>query len=130
MKLKAVMEYLANKDVGIIGDTLFVQDLPLNSGTPAIMLKNSLDPTDIDYELPGYRKGKFQAIIRCKAKAFEDGQELAELVSAALTLQEVTIGKYHYRYLRPVSEPVAYQLSDGANYEFSVNFSAVYVIVV
>ena len=130
MKLNSISDYLADNDVGVAGKTLFVQDLPAGAGSPALMIKNSLDGTPIDYELPGYRKAKFQAIVRCKANKFVDGEALADLVSSVLTLSEKRIGDMNFKFIRPINEPVAYQLSDGANYEFSVNFLAVYVIVV
>jgi hypothetical protein len=130
LKVKPLADYLEDQGVGIVGQNIFVQHLPEDSGTPALMLKNSLEGTAIDYELPGYRKGKFQAVVRCKANKFEMGEAFAQLVSDTLTIQNLQIGNMHFNYLRPSSEPIGYQLSDGANYEFSVNFTANYVIVV
>lgn len=129
MNLLSLVEFAESMDVGTIGKNMFIQNLPEGAASLSIMFKNSLEGTLIDYELPLYRKGKFQAIIRCKANNFESGRELAQLVSDVLTINEMTLGNYLYRYVRPVSEPIGYQLSDGANYEFSVNFAAVYVIV-
>lgn len=129
MKVKQFAEYLEENGVGTIGKDIFVQHLPERAASTSIMLKNSLEGTPIDHELPGYRRGRFQAVIRCKANKFEEGEELAQLVSDTLTCYEKAIGEFHFNYLRPISEPVAYQLSDGANYEFSVNFMANYVIV-
>lgn len=130
MKLGSIFDYLADEGVAVANKSLFIQDLPARAAPTSVMLKNSLNGTDIDYELPNYRRGSFQAIIRCKATSFEEGEALADLVSTTLTIEEKRLGNLHFKYLRPTSEPIAYQLSDGANYEFSVNFSAVYVIVV
>lgn len=129
MKVKQFAQYLQDEGLGEQGVNIFVQHLPEKASATSIMLKNSLDGTPIDHELPGYRRGKFQAIVRCKANKFEDGEALAYAISDALTVYEKQIGEFYFNYLRPTSEPIAYQLSDGANYEFSVNFVANYVIV-
>lgn len=129
MNLTEIYNYAVEQNLGVEEKTIFIQNLPAQSGTPALMLKNSLEGTRIDYELPNYRKGRFQAIVRCKANRYEDGEALADLVGKTLRLEQVQLGNIFYHYIRPISEPIGYQLSDGANYEFSVNFAAVYVIV-
>ena len=80
MNLTEIYNYALAQDLGVEGKTIFIQNLPAQSGTPALMLKNSLEGTKIDYELPNYRKGRFQAIVRCKANKYEDGEALADLV--------------------------------------------------
>lgn len=129
MNLTEIYNYAVEQGLGVEGKSIFIQNLPAQSDSPALMLKNSLEGTKIDYELPNYRKGRFQAIVRCNANRYEDGEALADLVGKTLTLEQTQLGNLFYHYVRPVSEPIGYQLSDGANYEFSVNFAAVYVIV-
>lgn len=119
MNLKPLTEYLDQKKVGVFGKTLFINMLPI-SVPLAVLLRNSLSGTEIDYELPGYSKTQFQAIVR--APGYPQGEALMAKLTEALTLNDVTIGIYHFNYCRPRTEPVVFPLSEGNLLEFSTYF--------
>lgn len=119
MNLLPLAEHLQTNKVGTMGKTIYINMLPI--GVPlAVLLRNSLTGTEIDYELPGYSKAQFQSIVR--APGYPQGEALMEKLTAALTLNDVTIGPYHFNYCRPRTEPVVFPLSEGNLLEFSVYF--------
>lgn len=119
MNLLPLAEHLQTNKVGTMGKTIYINMLPI--GVPlAVLLRNSLTGTEIDYELPGYSKAQFQSIVR--APSYPQGEALMEKLTAALTLSDVTIGPYHFNYCRPRTEPVVFPLSEGNLLEFSVYF--------
>lgn len=119
MNLLPLVEHLQAKKVGTMGKTLYINMLPIGVPT-AVLLRNSLNGTEIDYELPGYSRTQFQAIVR--APGYPQGEALMERLTAALTLADKTIGPYHFNYCRPRTEPVVFPLSEGNLLEFSVYF--------
>lgn len=119
MNLLPLVEYLQAKKVGTMGKTLYINMLPIGVPT-AVLLRNSLNGTKIDYELPGYSRTQFQAIVR--APGYPQGEALMEKLTAALTLTDKAIGSYHFNYCRPRTEPVVFPLSEGNLLEFSVYF--------
>lgn len=119
MNLLPLVEHLQAKKVGTAGKTLYINMLPIDVPL-AILLRNSLTGTLIDYELPGYSKTQFQAIVR--APSYPQGESLMEKLTTNLTLSEVKIGPYFFNYCRPRTEPVVFPLSEGNLLEFSVYF--------
>lgn len=125
MNLEAIANYLVTQGVGISGQSLFVYRMPpaINEG---ILLISDLKGTEIDYELPGFKRTTFQAIVRHTEHVA--GRALADLVSSTLTLENgFVLSNLLVRYIRPRHEPVMYPVSEGDYLEFSVNFDAVYI---
>lgn len=119
MNLLPLVERLQDQKVGAMGKTLFINMLPID--TPlAVLLRNSLTGTEIDYELPGYSKTQFQAIVR--APSYPQGESLMKKLTTALTFLDITVGNYYFNYCRPRTEPVVFPLSEGNLLEFSVYF--------
>tara|TARA_R110000851_G_C13102760_1_gene569250 strand:- start:33162 stop:33545 length:384 start_codon:yes stop_codon:yes gene_type:complete len=125
MKLEPIAQHLVTEDVAEQGVDLFIYNMP--SGVEiGILLISSLSGTEIDYELPGFKRTSFQAIVR--HTEFVEGRELADLVSSTLTLKNGTmLDNLLVRYIRPRHEPVVYPVSEGDYLEFSINFDAVYI---
>lgn len=119
MNLLPLATHLQTKKVGTMGKTIFINMLPIDVSL-GVLLRNDLNGTDIDYELPGYSKARFQAIVR--APGYPQGEALMEKLTAALTLNNTTIGQYRFNYMRPRTEPVVFPLSEGNLLEFSVYF--------
>lgn len=130
MKLEAVADKLVSAGLGlVVGKNLFVHHIPADA-TPGVMLRFYFGGTDIDPELPGYRKTSFQMIVR--DSNYARGMNLAKSIStvlnsdttpAALSIPGIT----QVNYIRPRSEPFVYPLSAGSQWEFLVTFNACYV---
>jgi len=108
------------------GRNLFIDQMPLDIDL-GMLLKETPTGTEMNWEIIGRRRGKFQMVVRCKN--YLAGSTLINQAMNLLILDETLLGKIHVRYMRPLNEPVSYMLSVGNNYEFSVNFSAIYDIV-
>jgi len=129
MFLKAIAEYAQSVGAGTIGQDLFAYNMP-ETPNIGILLRQPLVGAEIDYELPGYRKSKFQVVVRCKATQIEQGRATIDDFVAKITLmQETALTGYTIKFMRPRHDPIVYPISEGANLEFSVNFDVVYVIV-
>ncbi len=119
MNLTPLAQRLHSKKIGIIGKTLFVNMLPINTAI-GILLRNDLRGTEIDYELRGYTRTQFQAIVR--APNYPQGESLMEKLTQSLTVTNTPIGDIHFNFIRPRTEPVVFPLSEGNLLEFSVYF--------
>lgn len=119
MNLLPLAELLQANKIGTMGKTIYINMLPIDVPN-AILLRNGLSGTLIDHELPGYTKTQFQVIVR--APGYQQGYDLMERVTNAITLNNETVGIYHFNYCRPHTEPVVFPLSAGNLLEFSVHF--------
>ena len=106
----------------IEGETLFQHGMPETVEFGALVRDNYPGGSKIDHELPGFRKFRFQVIVR--AKDYLQGRALAQKVSSALTMGETEIPGAFVRYIRPRHDPISYPLSRGGVVEFSTNFDA------
>lgn len=129
MLLKIIAEYAESINAGTIGRDLFAYNMPETSNL-GVLLRQPLTGAEIDYELPGYRKAKFQVIVRCKPVEIEQGLvKITEFVDMITVLSEMNLSGMQIKYMRPRHDPVLYPVSEGNNLEYSVNFDVVYVIV-
>jgi len=129
MFLTTIAEYAESNGAGTIGRDIFAYNMP-ETANLAVLLRQPLVGTAIDYELPGYRKTKFQVVLRCKPAEIMQGKAAIDDFVEKITLhQETTLTGYKVKYMRPRHDPVMYPISEGGNMEFSVNFDVVYVIV-
>lgn len=119
MNLISLAEHLQANKVGTMGKTIYINMLPIDVSL-AVLLRNSLTGTEIDYELRGYTKTQFQAIVR--APGYPQGEALMEKLTNALTITDTAIGAYYFNYCRPRTEPVVFPLSNGNLLEFSTYF--------
>lgn len=125
MRLEPLAQILADAGVGVIGATIFVYHMPENV-TDGVLLRQPLQGTEIDYELPGYVKTDFQLIVR--SSTYADGFDLVERATQALTFEHVTtLADRQINYQRPRTEPIVYPRSDANVIEMSVNFECSFV---
>lgn len=125
MKPEPIATYLQDRGIGIVGESIFAYTLPPDLDM-AIAIIPPLSGTPIDAELPGYRRGKFQVIVR--TPTHQDGDTIARQIMSELTLVNSQIGPMSIKYIRPRHEPVVYPSSKGDLLETSVNYDAVYVM--
>jgi len=123
MNLSPIADLLNDASLGVSGKSIFINMIPSECPN-GILLRNKLQGTKIDYELPGYFKTSFQLIVR--AQSYSDGEKMMLDAFAALTLSEVQVGSMYVRYVRPITQPVVFPLSKGNLLEFAADFDAVY----
>lgn len=123
MNLVPLIERLESAGVGTPAQTLFVNMLPadVNKG---LLLRSPLAGTPINHEIPGYFKAKFQLIAR--ARHDEEGMDLINQATQALTLYETQLGPMYVKYMRPSTLPAVFPLSKGNLLEFNVYFEICY----
>lgn len=126
MNLEPLAQKLSDDGIATAGVDLFIHNMPSNV-TKAVLLLSNLTGTPIDFELPGYRRTSFQAIIR--HTDYVQGLALANEVSEALTFKsgESILDTLHIKHILPRHEPVVFPVSEGDFLEISVNFDAVYI---
>lgn len=120
MNLLQLADVLEQADIGVKGETIFVNNMPSSSRT-AVMLRGKFTGTKIDHELPGFYKTDIMLVVR--AVDYAAGETLIERAVVALTLSEKDLSEYYIRYCRPESLPAVYPLSDGDNMEFAVRMN-------
>lgn len=125
MILESLAQEIQTAGMGVVEQTIFVNSMPI--GIDGIMLKTSLNGIPIDMELPGYRKTRIQIVVR--DKSYQNGMSRANALNALLTYDNKSITGNSIKVMRPLNEPIAYPLTPGNTYEFSVNFWLVYAIV-
>lgn len=119
MNLMPLAQRLESDALGLIAKSIFVNMMPF-SCPEGILLKNKLQGTEIDYELPKYFRTGFQVITR--SANYQTAEAMMENVFASLTMVEETLGTVHYIYCRPITQPIAFPLSEGNLIEFSTHF--------
>ena len=124
MKLEPIAEALEVGGIGTRGTSIFIHRMP-EKVTAGILLLSRLTGTPIDREIPGLRKTSFQVIVR--GRDYANGYNLAEQISALLTIEGGMLGDINIHWILPKHEPVVYPVSKGDLLEISVNFEAVYV---
>lgn len=126
MNLMPLANRLQDAGLGVKGTNLFIGMLPA-AAERATLLRNPLQGTPIDYELPGFYKTQFQLIVRVPAGFYVDGETLIGQVIASLTLTEQQVEDHFFNYCRPRTEPVVYPLSNGNMLEFATMFDCCFV---
>lgn len=126
MNLKAIANYLQTQALGVMGQTLFIGEMPLEC-KQGILLMDTYAGTAIDHELPGWRDTGFRVVIR--SLNYETGEQLAESVATALTIQsEVPMPGILMRQSLPQNDPLPYRRSGaGATWEFEVDIECIYI---
>jgi len=125
MNLLPIAEYIESDGLGVMAQTIFINQIPVECPN-GILLRNSLQGTTIDYELPGYYKTHFQLIIR--SNDFNVGSTLIASVCDRLTLSEKKIGEMNFKYMRPRSMPAVFPISKGSLVEFATHIDVVFTV--
>lgn len=123
MDLMPIANKLEFEGLGIQGKSLFINFMPMEAKT-AIMLRTPLAGTDIDHELPGYFKTSF--ILVARAPQYVAALDLTKSVMLALTMYDQTLDTIEVKYMRPVTLPVSFPVSEGNFYEVQVTFDIAY----
>ena len=108
------------------GTTIFINQMPADIEF-GVLLKDGYLGTEIDEDIPGLRRGKFQIIVRGKNRV--QCLDTINAISEIMSMDEYDFDGVIMKSLRPTHEPIPYMVSIGNNYEYSVNLSAIYVIV-
>lgn len=124
MNIDAVVTYLQTKGVGTVGTDLFSYRLPETVATGIVLLPK-LSGDLIDWNLPGFIRTGFQAVVRHTDHAA--GEALIQQVADVLTLGDMTIGDMQIRHMLPLHLPIVYPVSKGDFIELSVNFEVVFI---
>lgn len=124
---------LVQAKVGTLGKTLFCHRLPAEIAS-AVVVMGALTGTEINHELPGWRMGNLQVIVR--HPDYTQGMILARQVVAALSIEQsrdlpatAVAPAIRLRRLRPLHDPIVFPRSEGDVVEFSMNFEGVWVIL-
>jgi hypothetical protein len=118
--------------LGQPGRDLFCHQMP-GEITKAVVIMGDLAGTEIDHELPGWRMGQVQVIVRDDNHAA--GTRRSRAVMDALTLGERLLpaaggaGAIRLVRLRPIHDPIVYPRSEGDVMEFSMNFDGAWIVV-
>jgi hypothetical protein len=118
--------------LGQPGRTLFCHKMPAEL-TKGLVLLGDLAGTEIDHDLPGWRMGQIQVIVRDDDHAL--GTQRSRQVMTALTLNDHLLpaaggaGRIQLRRLRPIHDPIVYPRSEGDVMEFSMNFEGAWVVL-
>lgn len=128
MNLLELAEFLEAQelDLRVTGTmkNLFLTHMPAQVTRGVLLRENAPGPM-VDHEIPRYYRASFQVVVR--HDDYPKGRKMAEDISAALTMHEVTIGSMLFHYSRPRHLPFVFPASQGDLLEFSVNFDACYV---
>lgn len=119
MWLDEIAIYLRSLHISGIDQAVFVHAMPAEV-KPAVMVAVGYQGMPVDPEIPGFFKGRIQAVSRGLKSI--NAEEYAQAVSNALTINETTVGSIFVKYIRPVHLPVPFPRSGGDYYEASVNF--------
>lgn len=134
MNLDVITTILINAGMATTpGVDIFQHHMP-ESCTQGILLKLPISGIPINHYIPGFYKGRFQAILRSKDHSFGDAQSL--LISKALTIAQQSFtdpvtGLVLMRVLQmyPSVLPVVYPRSTGNVFEWACNIVAQYIIL-
>ena len=111
--------------VAIIDVPIYMYHLP-EEVTKGILILHSMSGVKLTSELPGYKKGKFQVIVRI-GNNFQDGYQTAlSIIEAFKTVQNKTYDGVYIHFVEPLNDPIAFPKSKGSFIEFSLNFSTAY----
>lgn len=126
MNLEAVAGYLQQQRLGVMGKSIFVNEMPVECDF-GVLLRDRYSGTPIDHELPGYRDTGFRLAVR--SHDFPKGKEHAWKVLKALTLNgpDVVMADIIVKQMLPQNEPRPYRRSKGGLWEWELDFDTAYV---
>jgi hypothetical protein len=123
---------LAEKGVGVPGQTLFTHQMPPGAKN-AIMLKMPLGGFDVDNYVPGFIKGKFQVIVRNISNAGGEAK-CREVIEALLHREIVDYNDERGNFAMRINSlqldklPIRYSSQESNTIEWSINFHVAFVL--
>lgn len=119
MNLEIIFNHLEAKGLGAEGSDLFLHNMPPHVET-GILIKENLNGTMINHELPGYYRTSFKVIAR--SSNYTAASDLMNEVSRALSFKDKTLEGTYFQFVRPMTRPLSYRVSDSNNFEVAVQF--------
>lgn len=116
---RALAGILKSSRVGFDHMPVFFNFIPEDVNVAA-MIDTPIPGYEIDPDLPGYYNDITEVVIRHVDP--EKGFDLCRATMSVLNVINQQHGGYHFNYVRPVSEPTAYPLSNGGMREFAMRF--------
>lgn len=108
---------------------IFINDLPamVEAG---VLLKEGYSGANIDPEIKGLRKTRFQIAVRDSRENQVLSKRLCKKIMDALSMEVETRvpDGILIKHCRPLTEPIPYPISNGNNIEYSLNFFITYVV--
>lgn len=123
MNLLPLVSVLESAGLGVAATSIFINMIPAECPN-GILLRNKLQGTRIDYELPGYYKTSFQVIVR--SENYASGEAKIASVLSSLTMRDIQVDSMYVKYMRPITRPVVFPLSNGNLLEFASDFDIVF----
>jgi hypothetical protein len=124
-----LVQRLVDQGVGQMGTNLFAYMLPTGA-TSAVLVRNDLNGTKINHQLPGFFKTRVQVIARDTTYLKADARMSAALAALTLdpgTVLEDGVNRMTFNYCRPVALPSVFPLSSGNLIEFNVYLEVCFV---
>ena len=114
--------------VPALRNKVFINHMPAEV-VDGVLFKEGYSGATIDPEIKGWRKARFQIAVRDKQSNQKAAKARAwEIINALDIPGELRIPDgILIKHMRPLTEPIAYPISDGVNIEFSLNFQIIYV---
>jgi hypothetical protein len=124
MNLMPLADRLQASGLGTQGKNIFLNMMP-SEAESAILLRNPLSGTKINYELPAYFRTQFQLIVR--GSNYVAALAVMNQAIAALTMTNFQLETLYFNYSRPHADPVSFPLSKGNLIEFNVMFDVNFI---
>jgi len=121
MNLKPFKDFLT---ATLTTDQVFMFHMP-ETVTDGILILHNLAGAKLDPSLPGYKRAKFQTIVR--SNNFENGYAKSkQIMDVFKVAARKTQSNIYFHFIEPLHDPVAFPVSKGNFIEFSVNFETAY----
>jgi hypothetical protein len=127
VKLESIAEKLQTAGVGQQGQTIFINHMP--SETLGVLLRTPFSGSQLDHELPGFRKTSFQMVVRDASHGAAMTKMTAAVAALATELETDFPQGMKVKYMRQRNDPIMFPLSAGNLVELLVNIDAAYVLV-
>ena len=127
MKLESFAEKMQTAAVGTQGQSIFINHMPADR--VGVLLRDPFGGMRLDHELPGFRKGSFQLVVRDKTMAAAKATMSAAIAAIATELKQDYPLSVRVKYVRQRHDPIAYPLSAGNLTELLVNIDVCGVLM-
>jgi hypothetical protein len=127
MKLTSFTEKMQTAGVGQQGASIFINHMPVDM--LGVLLRDPFGGLRLDHELPGFRKGSFQLIVRDKTMAAAQAKMTAAIAAIATELEQDYPQGVKVKYVRQRHDPIAFPVTAGNLQELLVNIDVCGVLV-
>jgi hypothetical protein len=124
MNLEPISAYLAGKNLGTVGRSIFVNEMPTSCNV-GILLMDNYYGTQVDRYLPDFYRTEYRLVVR--HTDFANGKALARAATLSLAAMMGTVGTLLVRQTAALNLPRSYRRSAGGYWEFEVDMEIVFV---